>query len=462
MAEAKLDTGINDSSWIGIGQYWPREPFRKFHIRTQRWAAMVCHRRAGKTVGCVADLVLDAKHTKKQDARFAYVAPQFNQAKDVAWIYVKRLTADIQGVELNESELRADFPNGARVRLYGADNPDRLRGLYLDGCILDEYADMRPSVWGEVIRPMLMDRQGWAAFIGTPKGRNEFFRVYDRAKSDTRWFSLLLKASESGLISQQELDEASEELTPEQYEQELECSFDAAIVGAYYGKELVQAEREGRIKPELEYDPYSPVHTAWDLGVGDDTAIWFFQCLGPHIYVLDYYESRNMAADHYCKVVQGKPWYTDKSIAYVPHDAKVREWAMEGHADGKAKQRIEVLYEKKMRPSIVKQHNEMDGINAVRLLLPRMWFDASKCAAAIETLRQFQTDYDEKLRKFKDNPRDDWTNHCADAFRYMAMAHREMQQPPLPKPKPELINPKIGQLASMHDKRHGNAGARRI
>ncbi len=386
---------------------------------------MVCHRRAGKTVACVADLVLDALHTKKVDARFAYVAPQYNQAKDVAWMYVKRLTADIRGVELNESELRADFPNGARVRLYGADNPDRLRGIYLDGCILDEFADMRPSVWGEIIRPMLMDRQGWASFIGTPKGRNEFFRIYDRARTDPQWFALMLRASESGLISDAELESARKELTPEQFEQELECSFEAAILGAYYGKELAAAEREGRIG-DSKFEPVAPVHSAWDLGVGDSTAIWWFQCVGPYIYVIDYYENHSMSAEHYCKVVRGKPWFSERSIAYVPHDARVREWAMEGHADGKARQRIEVLVEKKMNPRIVKQHNEMDGINAARLLLPRMHFDGTACAEGIEALRQFQTEYDQKLRTFKDNPKPDWTNHCADAFRYMAMAYREM------------------------------------
>jgi phage terminase large subunit len=140
--------------------------------------------------------------TRKQDARFAYICPRFNQAKDVAWLYVKRLTADIPGVQLHESELRADFPNGARVRLYGADNPDRLRGIYLDGCILDEFADMRPSVWGEIIRPMLMDRKGWAAFLGTPKGRNAFYTIYERARTDPEWFTLLLNAAESGLLPQ--------------------------------------------------------------------------------------------------------------------------------------------------------------------------------------------------------------------------------------------------------------------
>ena len=439
----------SESSWLGIGEYWPRGPFRKFHIRTQRWAAMACHRRAGKTVACVADLVLDAQYTKKQDARFGYIAPLYNQAKDIAWIYVKRLTSDIPGVTLNESELRADFPSGARVRLYGADNPDRLRGGYLDGVILDEFADMRPSVWGEVIRPMLMDREGWAAFICTPKGRNEFYRIVSRAQSNADWFSLILKASESGLISASEIEEARKELTPEQFEQELECSFEAALIGAYYGKELAQAERDGRIC-DFEYDPHAPTHSAWDLGVKDQTAIWFFQCVGPYIHVLDYYESFGMSADHYCKVVRGKPWFSDKSIAYVPHDAKVREWAMTGHADGSAKQRIEVLVEQKMRPQLVPDHGEMDGINAARLLLPRMTFNASTCGEGLEALRQFQTEYDEKLRDFKPTPKPGWTNHCADAFRYMAMAYKTIREPK-PDIKPDFTKPPtLGQLASHH------------
>lgn len=430
-----MDDGIaGESSWLGIGQYWPREPFRQFHVRTERWAAMVCHRRAGKTVGCVADLVLDAKHTKKQDARFAYVAPQFNQAKDVAWLYVKRLTADIPGVMLNESELRADFPNGARVRLYGADNPDRLRGLYLDGVILDEFADMRPSVWGEVIRPMLMDRRGWAAFIGTPKGRNSFFQIYDNAKDDATWFALLLRASESGLINAEEIEAARKQLTPEQFEQELECSFEAAITGAYWGKELAQTERDGRIC-DVPYEPGLPVHTVWDLGIGDSTAIWFFQVAGPEIRVIDHYENHGQGLPHYASVLASKGYrYGDD---WVPHDAKVKEL-------GTGRTRIETLISLRRNPSLVPGHKIMDGINAVRLTLPRVWFDKFKCADGIEALRQYQADYDEKARTFKDNPKHDWTSHSADAMRYLAIAYREMvpvpQKPPPPPPNQITVN----------------------
>lgn len=415
------DGSPSESAWVGLGQYWPRDPFRKFHIRTQRWAAMACHRRAGKTVACVADLILDARYTKKQDARFGYIAPLFNQAKDIAWIYVKRLTSDIPGVTLNESELRADFPNGSRVRLYGADNPDRLRGSYFDGCILDEYADMRPHVWGEVVRPMLMDRSGWAAFIGTPKGRNEFFKVCERAKGDpAEWFSLILKASESGLISQREIDDARKELTPEQFEQELECSFDAAITGAYFGKEIAQAEREGRIT-HVPYDPELPVHTSWDLGIGDAMAIWFFQVVGSEIRVIDHYENHGHAIPHYVAEINSRGY--KQGFDYVPHDAKVR--SLES-----GRTRVETLLLQKRNPRLVPDHKVDDGINAARLTLKRCWFDATKCAYGIEALRQYRCDFDEKLRNFKDQPMKNWAIHTADSFRYLAMAYKEMKAEP--------------------------------
>ena len=160
---------------------------------------------------------------------------------------ISSASRDRRSVVKSESELWVELINGARIRIHGADNPNRLRGPYLDGVVLDEYADMRPSVWGEVIRPMLADRQGWATFIGTPKGRNEFFRVWQRAQGDPHWFSVMLKASATRLLPQEELAQAQRDMTPEQYAQEFECSFDAAIVGAYFGRDLAEAERQGRI-----------------------------------------------------------------------------------------------------------------------------------------------------------------------------------------------------------------------
>lgn len=409
-----------------------RRQFRGLLESNKRWSVVVAHRRAGKTVACIQKLVVAALKCEKREPRFAYIAPLFNQAKDVAWLYLKHFARPL-GAELNESELRIDLPNGSRIRLYGADNPDRLRGMYLDGAVLDEYADMRPSVWGEVIRPMLADRLGWATFIGTPKGRNEFFEIWDAAKDRTDWYSVMLRASETGLIPESELEDARASMTPEQYEQEFECSFDAAILGAYFGREMAAAEREGRIT-KVDCDPSLPVHTAWDLGKGANMAIWMFQVAGKEIRVIDHHEGAHADAIPQCvTVLEGKnyKWGND----YVPHDAKAVEI-------GTGRTRVETLIKLRRKPVLVPGHEVMDGINAARLTLPMVWFDRDRCSDGIEALKQYRADFDEKLRTFKDSPRHDWASHSADAFRYLAMAWRH-DIAKVEKPKPKL---KTGQV----------------
>jgi len=412
------------TSRIDLG-YKPRSQFVPFHMRTQRWACLVAHRRAGKTVACIMDLIDHALRCKKPNPRFAYVAPYYAQAKDVAWSYLKQYTAPLPGCEHNETELRVDLPTGARLRLYGADNFDRLRGIYLDGIILDEYADMDPRAWSEVIRPALSDRKGWAVFIGTPKGRNAFWGIWELAQRDPAWFSQRLRASETKIVDESELSDARATMTPEQYEQEFECSFDAAILGAYYGKEIAEAERAGRIAV-CELDPALPVHTAWDLGIGDSTAIWFFQIAPNGVRVVDFYENHSQGLPHYVSVLASKGYrYGDD---FVPHDAKAREL-------GSGRTRAEILLSLGRKPRLVPMHTVEDGINAGRVSFSSFWFDSVKCAAGIEALRQYRADYDEKKRVFTNKPRHDWTSHAADAFRYMAMAWRELKPPPAP-PKP--------------------------
>jgi len=357
--------------------------------------------------------------------RFAYVAPFLAQAKEVAWEYLKRFAQPIIA-DKNEGELWVELVNGARIRIHGADNPDRLRGAYLDGVVLDEYADMRPSVWGEVIRPMLADRQGWGTFIGTPKGRNEFYDVWARSQASADWFALILRASETGIIAPDELEDARGDMTPEQYAQEFECSFEAAILGAYFGKEIAEAERAGRIT-EVDADPNLLVHTAWDLGIGDSTAIWFFQVSGAEIRVIDHYEAHGQGLPHYASVLASKPYrYGDD---WVPHDAKVREL-------GTGRTRVETLISLNRNPKVVPDHKIFDGINAARMTLPRVWFDRIRCKDGIEALRQYRAEFDEKTHSFKDNPRHDWSSHTADAFRYLCMAWRS-QTVVVDKPKPK-------------------------
>jgi phage terminase large subunit len=418
---------------IDLG-YRPRGQFVAFHKRRQRWSCLVAHRRAGKTVACVADINHRALKCTKQDGRFGYVAPFYVQAKDAAWTYLKRFAQNVPGATINESELRVDYRhNGARVRIYGADNYDRMRGGYFDGVILDEYGDMHPAAWPEVIRPMLADRKGWAVFIGTPKGRNDFFKVWERAQGRDDWFALLLKASESGLIDEAELEDQREGMTPEQFEQEFECNFDAAVVGAYYGKEVVDAERAGRVA-KVEIDAALSVQTAWDLGIGDSTAIWAFQ-MAPEgkVRVVDYYENHSQPLAHYVGVLEAKGY---KGRCWVPHDAKAREL-------GTGRTRVETLLSLGRDVALVPNHTVMDGINAARVSFRRFWFDELNCRQGLEALRQYRSEFDEKAKVFKDRPRHDWTSHGADAFRYMAMAWKSLQPAEKPKnPIQELLKPR--------------------
>lgn len=409
--------------------YAPRRAFLPYHETSKRWRVIVAHRRAGKTVATVNQLIRSALTCDKPNPRSAYVAPLYKQAKDVAWSYVKEFTRVIPGAEANESELRVDLPNGGRVRLYGADNPDGMRGIYLDDCVLDEFADMRPRMLPEIIRPALSDRKGSLTIIGTPRGHNDFHKAWQQAQNDDDWYGVMLRASETGLVDAEELTAARKLMTPEQYEQEFECSFEAAIQGAYWGKEMAQAEREGRIC-DVPVDPSQPVYTAWDLGVKDSTAIWFFQVLAGGINVVDYYEASGVGVEHYAEVLHGKGYKLGPCM--VPHDAKVREW-------GTGRTRIETMQRLGLVPDLVPDHARMDGINAARLTIPMCRFDRVRCAEGIEGLKQYRAEYDEERKVFKPTPLHDWASNPADAFRYKAIGWRKMREekPPLP-PKAEV------------------------
>lgn len=400
--------------------YKPREAFKPLHNTKERYGCIVAHRRAGKTVACINHLLRAALQCKLNKPRFAYVAPHYNQAKDIAWEYLKEYAAPVieHGGQVNESELRVDLPNGGRVRLYGADNYNRLRGLYFDGIVLDEYADMDPRIW-EVVRPALSDREGWCIWIGTPKGHNAFYEVWKQAQADS-WFAQMLKASETGLLPEKELLQARKDLSDDQYAQEYECSFEAAIQGAYYGPDMREAE-DGKRITTVPWEKGLEVTTAWDLGIGDSTAIWFCQQVGKEIRLIDYYEASGVGLDHYAKVIKDKPYAYAQHL--LPHDVAVKEL-------GTGKSRQEVLESLGIRVEIVAKLSVDDGINAARQILNRCWFDAEKCERGIEALKQYRRDYDEKNKAFKLRPLHDWTSHGADAFRYLAVGLKKVEDVP--------------------------------
>lgn len=397
--------------------YAPRKAFMGYHESAKRWRIIVAHRRAGKTVATINQLIRSALTCAKPEPRCAYIAPLYKQAKDVAWTYLKRFSAVIPGTEINESELRVDYPNGGRVRLYGADNPDGMRGIYLDDCVLDEFADMRPRVLPEIIRPALSDRKGSLTLIGTPRGHNDFYDAWQHSQEDTDWFHLMLRASETGLVDHEELASARSMMTPEQYDQEYECSFEAAITGAYWGREMAEAERDGRIC-DVSVDLDRDVFTAWDLGVKDTTAIWFFQVQAGGINVVDFYEASGVGAAHYAEVLHGKGYKLGH--CFMPHDAKVKEW-------GTGRTRVEIIKSLKLTPSLIPDHSRMDGIQAARTTIPLARFDRKRCAAGIEGLKQYRAEYDEERKVFKPTPLHNWASNPADAWRYLSIGWREMR-----------------------------------
>lgn len=395
--------------------YAPRDAFEPYHAAESRFSLTVAHRRAGKTVARINRLIRAAAICTKDSPRFGYLAPFYIQAKDIAWNYLKHYSAAALelGGRVNESELSVQMGhNGSVIRLYGADNAERLRGLYFDGLSADEAQDIRPGVLTQIIMPALSDRQGWLDLSGTPKGwGNLLGETYKRAKNDPEWFVQVLKASQTGLIDPAELDRLKRSMPANEYEQEFECSFDAAITGAYFAEQIKALEAEQKITA-VPYDPAFSVYTAWDLGISDSMSIWFWQMVGREIRVIDYYEASGYGLDHYAAKLKEKAYSYGQHFA--PHDIQVREI-------GSGKSRLEVAANLGIRFDVVRNIGLKDGIDAARMAVPRCVFDEKRCAIGLDALRQYRENIDDK-RQISLGPLHDWSSHAADAFRYLAVA----------------------------------------
>lgn len=395
--------------------YVPREHALAFHARKQRFAIMVWHRRCGKTVACVNDLVDKALQCLLPMPRFSYVAPFYKMAKAIAWNYLKYYAAPVTE-KVMESELAVILVNGARVQLYGADNPDSLRGVYHDGIVLDEYGMMAPSLFGQVIAPALADRKGWCVFIGTPAGPNHFFELWEDAKLNDKWFTMMLKASESGVIDEEELELIKNQpgIDEDTYNQEMECDFHAANKGAYYGKQINLLEEQGHMGI-FPHDPRFKVSTGWDLGWSDDTAIWFAQRVAPdRINIIDYFSVAGYALEDIVQVLRSKPY--EYSPFYLPHDANPKSLQT-------GKSIREQLHNEGCKSIIIPQLTVQQGIQAVRVTLPQMYFNVGNPSVreGLNCLKMYQREFDEKRGVFKQNPLHNWASHGSDAMRYLSL-----------------------------------------
>lgn len=396
-------------------KYIPRSQLVPFHARNARFALIVAHRRFGKTVGVVNDMLVRAMRTKKRNAFYAYLAPYFGQAKQAAWTYIKDAVRSIPGCKVTESETTVTLPNGAKIRVFGADNADALRGLYFDGIVLDEFGDMAGRVWSEVIRPALADRQGWAVFIGTPRGKNKFYEMRQQAidnKSGT-WFYLEIKASNSGVLPESELKATREEMDADEYAQEFECSFEASIRGSYYGKHMTRLEERGQIcLVPVDFD--EPVSLAMDIGYADATAIWFWQIINGKVRVIDYWEESGYDAEEVVAVLENKPYRYE--TWWLPHDANHRTFASK-------KSVIDTFRAYDAPARLVPRLDIKDGIDAVRKTLRTypIEFDQERCSRGLESLRNYARKWDVDRKVYSDKPNHDQWSHGSDSFRYLSL-----------------------------------------
>jgi len=320
----------------------------------------------------------------------------------------------------NEKELKITLKNGSIYQIVGSDNPDSLRGAGIKGAVFSEYAEQDPRAWG-TIQPMLLENNGWAMFNFTPKGQNHAYELYKMAqKMPEVWHSEIKTAEETGVFTQEQLEQVKAEILSEGktldfFNQEFLCSFNNPIEGAYYSKIIDDLDKQGRIG-DYPHNPALPVFTFWDLGVGDATTIWFAQFVGNEIRIIDYIEDNNRGLDSYIKEAKDKIYIYEQH--YAPHDIQIREFT-------NGKSRLETAYELGLRFMIAPKLSIDDGINAVRSILPKCFFNEATTRRGLLTLKNYKKDFDNKNNTFKLQPKHDWASHGADAFRYLAVSYRE-------------------------------------
>ena len=415
-------------------EYTPRPQFLAFHNRKQRWAVLNTHRRAGKTVAVTNDVVIGALECQLHRPQFAYIGPTFTQAKRIAWQFIKDYAEPYLGKPPQEAELKVTLKNDATILVLGADNADAIRGMYLDGAILDEYAMFKPSVFSMVVRPALSDRLGWAVFASTPKGKNLFWDADKLAKNNPNdYFRLTLKASESKIIPAAELLELRRDMDDEEYAQEYECSFDAAMKGAIYASEINLLFYESRTV--CEYDADIPVHVAYDLGFTDATvAVWFQVHPNGKVCVIGI--DATTGQDIFYHIERIHQFAGEVGDVWLPHDARAKNLQT-------GKSVVEQFLKEGIFPRIVPNHKVRDRIAATRRELSRIWVNEATTGDLLEAMKAYSRQWDENTMMFSDRPIHDWSSHYADSFGYMCMVLE-------PRMSHGKIATEAGQQAELH------------
>lgn len=427
---------------------WTERPYQErlwdFLCGGGRRAFACWHRRSGKD-----DVALHfaAIAAHKRVGNIWHCLPELLQGRKAIWTAInphtgKRRIDEAFPLELrentNDNEMFIRFRNGSTWQIVGSDRYDATVGASVAGIVYSEWALSNPSAWA-YHRPIIEENNGWTLFITTPRGRNHAFAMYQYASQSPDWFCELLTARDTGALTDEALAETLSEYTAlygedvgrAQYEQEYFCSFNAAILGAYFSLEMATVRREERI---IAVDAIEalPVNRAWDLGVKDDTSIWWWQQQGSQIIILDHYAASGVGVEHYAEIIESKAkqhgW--KHGTDWVPHDAKVKEW-------GSGKTRVETMEQLGLHPQLVPMATFADGINAVRRTLPLCVFHPRCEETGIAALEQYRREWDDEKKAFRQSDVHDWTAHPAAAFRYLALAWRLAE-------RREVAQPKLG------------------
>ncbi len=439
---------------------WYQEKVWKYLRSGGKRAVLAWHRRAGKDA-----LALNWACTAANFhavGGYWHMLPEAAQARKAIWAAVnphtgKRLVDEAFPHACRETTLEHEmfirFKNGSTWQVLGSDNFNSLVGSPPIGIVFSEYALANPAAW-DILRPILLENGGTALFISTPRGDNHFKQLYDYAQSHRDgWFAERLTVDDTGIFTPEQLDNELAELQDRHgpddgqalFDQEYRCSFVAPLIGAYYARLLEQAEKQGRIG-SVPIIPGLPVHTAWDLGVGDLTAIWCFQVTRERLRFVDYMEASGQGIEYYCDWCDDRGYHgTD----LLPHDAKQRV-----PVGNPPRTRIEIMLERQRKPQVVPLHSIPDGISAVRMMLPLCEFDAVKCAPGLRAARNYRRQWHEERKTFLDAPLHDWASHGSDALRAAAMGWNALPAPPPPS-APHVIDtrpPTWGELINEVEK----------
>ena len=403
-------------------------------------ACLVWHRRSGKD-----DVALNwaAVAAHKRVGEYWHMLPETSQARKAIWDAVSPHTgrrridqafpAHLRANKRNQ-EMAIDFKNGSLWRVVGSDNYESLLGSTPCGVVFSEWALADPNAWA-FLRPILRENNGWALFITTPRGANHALKTLHLAQHDDKWFAEVLPVAKTGVFTPEQLADELRELKHDYgeeegaalFEQEYNCSFESALIGSYYGTYLNRAQKDGRIG-KIPIDRAVPVHTAWDLGVSDSTAIWFIQCVGKERRLIDYHEASGVGLDEYARVLGEKRdryrWIYGNH--YFPHDITVRELGNPGLS------REDTLRGLGIKATVVPRHNVNDGINAVRRMLDAAWIDEERCERGLNALRNYRREWDERLKMFRDSALHDWSSHSADALRSFGSGFKDPKEKPAP------------------------------